>query len=173
MAKTAHITSTEAVVALRAALLQFAEDANHAIVALSMEGRRPVDWIEQDRTLYWPREMRKASDRVVEARLELQRCELTISGEDRKACIQEKKNLQKAKQRLELTEERISAVRRWKNEIRKAVEEFEVQVAKLQRYLETEIPIGAVELQRMATALEAYTKTIADASSGTASETRE
>src|SRR5687767_14018653 len=131
MAKSAHITSTEAVATLRAALLQFAEEANHALVALSLEGRRPIDWIEQDRTLYWPREMRKASDRVAEARLQLQHCEMTISGEDRRACIQEKKLLQKAKARLELTEERIAAVKRWKFEMRKAVEDFEVQLAKM------------------------------------------
>lgn len=159
MAKSAHLTSTEAVAALRAALLQFGEDAQNALIALQLEGRRPIDWIDQDRTLYWPREMRKASDRLAEARLELQRCELTISGEDRRACIQEKKNLQKAKDRLQLTEDRIRTVKRWKFEMKKAVEEFEVQLAKVQRYLENDVPIAAAELQRMMLALEAYTQT--------------
>jgi hypothetical protein len=158
--KSAHITSTEAVTALKAALVQFVEDANNALTALSLEARRPEQWIEHDRSLYWPREMRKASDRLAEARLELQRCELTISGEDRRACIQEKKNLQKAKQRLELTEQRIAAVRRWKFEIRKAIEEFEVHLAKMARYLENDIPVATVELERMAQALDAYTQTL-------------
>jgi hypothetical protein len=163
MAKSAHITSTEAVIALKAALVQFAEDANNALTSLSLEGRRSIDWIEQDRTLYWPREMRKASDRLAEARLELQRCELTISGEDRRACIQEKKNLEKAKRRLEFTEQRIAAVRRWKFEIHKAVEDFEVHLAKLARYLENDVPVAAAELERMAQALEAYTQTFGQA----------
>jgi len=164
MAKSAHITSTESVAALRAALLQFAEEAQHALTALQLEGRRPIDWIDQDRTLYWPREMRKASDRVAEARLELQRCELTINSEDRRACVQEKKLLQKAKARLELTEERIRTVRRWKFEMKKAVEEFEVQLARVQRYLESDIPVAAAELQRMILALEAYTQSFGERS---------
>lgn len=168
MAKSAHLTSTEAVAALRAALLQFAEEAQNALVALQLEGRRPIDWIDQDRTLYWPREMRKASDRLAEARLELQRCELTISGEDRRACVQEKKNLQKAKERLQLTEDRIRAVKRWKFEMKKAVEEFEVQLAKVKRYLENDVPIAAVELQRMMIALEAYTQSFGEVSSSPA-----
>lgn len=163
MAKTARLTSTEAVAALRASLLQFAEEANNAITALQMEGRRPMDWIEHDRTLFWPREMRKASDRVAEARLELQRCEMTISGDDRRSCIQEKKNLQKAKARLELTEQRIAAVRRWKFQMKKAVEDFEVQLSKLSRYLENDIPLAAAELQRMTLALEAYTQSLGHA----------
>ena len=162
MAKTAHLTSTEAVTALRAALLQFAADAQHALTALQLEGRRPIEWIDQDRTLYWPREMRKASDRLAEARQELQRCEMTISGEDRRACIQEKKNLAKAKARLELTEERIRTVRRWKFEMKKAVEDFEVQLARVQRYLENDIPIAAADLLRMILALEAYTQSFGD-----------
>lgn len=163
MAKAARLTSIEAVAALRASLLQFAEEANNALTALQLEGRRPMDWIEQDRTLYWPRELRKASDRVAEARLELQRCEMTIDGQDRRACIQEKKNLQKAKDRLELTELRIAAVRRWKFQMRKAVEDFEVQLAKLARYLESDVPLAAAELQRMTLALEGYTRSLGKA----------
>lgn len=163
MAKTARLTSTETVAALRTTLLQFAAEANNALTALQLEGRRPMDWIEQDRTLYWPREMRKASDRVAEARLELQRCEMTIDGQDRRACVQEKKNLQKAKARLELTEQRIAAVRRWKFLMRKAVEDFEVQLSKMSRYLENDIPLAAAELQRMSQALEAYTRSLGEA----------
>lgn len=168
MAKSANLTSTEAVSALRETLLQFAEEAQHALTALQIEAQRPIEWIEHDRTLYWPREMRKASDRLAEARLELQRCEMTISGEDRRACIQEKKNLQKAKARLELTEERIRTVRRWKFEMKKAIEEFQVQLARVQRYLENDIPIAGAELLRMIQALEAYTGTFADRSTSSA-----
>jgi hypothetical protein len=165
MAKSAHLTSIEAVAALRASLLQFAEEAASAITALQLEARRPMEWIEQDQTLYWPREMRKAADRVAEARLELQRCEMTISGDERRSCIQEKKNLQKAKDRLELTEQRIAVVRRWKFLMKKAVEDFDVQLAKLARYLENDIPLAAADLQRMTLALEAYTRSLGESSS--------
>ena len=101
MTQSANITSIEALRLLKAAVVTFEEEVQAAIVALEMEARRPVEWIEHDRKQYWPKQVRKASDEVSEARLALQRCELTISGEDNRSCYDERKALQKAKKRLE------------------------------------------------------------------------
>jgi chromosome segregation ATPase len=121
-----------------------------------MEARRPVEWVEHDRKQYWPREVRKASDVVSEARLALQRCELTISGEDNRSCYDERKALQRAKKRLEACDEKVRSVRQWTPKIRKEVEEFEVQVAKLKQYLESDFGQAPAALSRMADALDRY-----------------
>jgi hypothetical protein len=156
MAKSANITSIEALRMLKAALVQFDEEVHAGIVALELEARRPVEWVEHDRRQYWPREVRKASDVVSEARLALQRCELTISGEDNRSCYDERKALQKAKKRLEKCEEKVRAVRQWTPKIRKEVEEFEVQTAKLLQYLESQFVQAPAALERMAAALDRY-----------------
>jgi hypothetical protein len=52
--------------------------------------------------------------------------------------------------------------------MKKAVEDFETQLARVQRYLENDIPIAAAELQRMILALEAYTQTFGDRSTSSA-----
>jgi hypothetical protein len=96
-ASPANITSIEALRLLKAAVVQFDAEVQAALVALEMEARRPVEWVEHDRKQYWPRQVQKASDAVNEARLSLQRCELTISGEDNRSCYDERKALQKAK----------------------------------------------------------------------------
>ena len=157
-ASAAHITSIEALRALKAALVQFDEEVHGGLVTLELEARRPREWIEHDRAQYWPREVRKASDALSEARLALQRCELTISGDDRRSCYDERKALERAKRRLHSCEEKVQAVRRWQPQIRKAIEEFEVELAKLQQYLESDFQRAAGALDRMAEALDRYVR---------------
>ena len=166
MAQSANITSIEALRLLKAALVTFDEEVQAALVALEMEARRPVDWIEHDRRPYWPREVRKASDVLSEARLALQRCELTISGDEARSCYDERKALQKAKKRLEKCDEKVRAVRQWGPRIRKEVEEFEVQTAKLKQFLESEFCKAPAALERMAAALDRYTQQSAGSSPG-------
>jgi hypothetical protein len=156
MGQSANITSIEALRLLKAALVQFDEEVHAAIVSLELEARRPVEWVEHDRRQYWPREVRKASDVVSEARLALQRCELTISGEDNRSCYDERKALQKAKKRLERCEDKVRAVRLWTPRIRKEVEEFEVQTAKLLQFMDSQFVLAPAALERMAAALERY-----------------
>ena len=156
MSSTANVTSVEALSSFRAALLRFAEDAEAALVALDLEGRRPVDWVEDDRTRYWPQQARRASDNVSEAKLALERCELRVSGEDTRYCYDERKALEKAKRRLLLAEAKIQAVRRWRGQMHKEFEEFQVQIARFRRYLESDLPRAVAAVERMAGSLGKY-----------------
>ena len=117
---------------------------------LELEARRPEEWIEHDRTRYWPRQVQQASDAVSEARLALQRCELTIDGDSGRSCYDERKALEKAKRRLNQADAKVQAVRRWRLQIRKEVEAFEVQAARLQQYLESDFARALAALDRMA-----------------------
>ncbi len=156
MSSTANVTSVEALRGLRAALVKFGEEVEAALVALDLEGRRPVEWVEMDRARYWPQQGRKAADRLSEARLTLERCEVRISGEDTKYCYDERKLVEKAKRRLELTEEKTQATKRWKVEMRKHHEEFQVQIAKARQYLESDLPRAIAALDRKLEALGRY-----------------
>jgi hypothetical protein len=167
----ANITSIEILRTLKAALVEFAEDVNNGLISLELEARRPTEWIEHDRRRYWPREVQKASDQVSEARIALERCEVTISADERRSCYDERKALEKAKRRLHTAEEKVQAVRRWLPQIRKEVEEFEVQTARLKQYLESDFAKALVALERMAEALERYAEQSAPApASGTGGE---
>ena len=172
--QAANITSTDAVRVLKTALQQFEADVRDALTILELECRRPTDWIENDRSRYWPREVRKATDTLSEARMALERCELTSNAHEHRSCYDEKKALEKAKRRLRLAEEKVQVVQRWKSKIRKEVEEFHVQIAKLQQYLDTDLLRATTVLERMAEALARYTQQLGptagnSAGSGTAS----
>ena len=157
MAKqAASVLSIDSLRRLKVALAAFSHEVQETIVMLDIEARRPLEWIEHDRTPYWPRELRKASDRVSEARLALQRCELSAVSDERRSCYEERLELERAKRRLRLCEEKIPTVQRWRNKLRKETEEFQVQLARMSNYLETDVPRALAALERMAAALEQY-----------------
>jgi len=153
---TANVTSIDSVRSAKEALLKFCADVESALIAMEIEARRPLEWIEGDRARYWPQQARRASDQVNEARQALDRCQVRISSEDRPSCYDEKKALDKAKRRLQLTEDRVRSLRRWSAEMHKAAEDFSTQVARLRNYLETDLTKGIAAAERMAAALEKY-----------------
>jgi hypothetical protein len=158
MASSANVTSIDAIRMVRLALQQFQMDAQNALMQLELEGRRPVAWIENDRAPYWDREVRKASDAQAEARIALEKAEVTTSAEEHKYAYDERKALEKAKRRLRLCEEKVQKVKRWRSVIHKESETFESQVAKLKRYLEHDLVQAVAALGRMAEALDKYTQ---------------
>jgi hypothetical protein len=151
MPRSANITSLDSIPALAAALRQFEADGLAAVTALELECRRPADWIG-----YWPREAQQAADAVLEARRELERCELSLGGEEGRYCFDERKALERAQRRLRTAEEKVRELRRWRIAVRKEVEEFQVQLSRLRLYLESELPRSIAALGRMGTALEQY-----------------
>ena len=167
-ARSANITSIEAIRAFATAMLAFEDGAEDAAVQLELEARRPIEWIDQ-LSAYWPKEVRKASDNLSEARISLEKCELTISGEDRKSCYDERKALEKAKRRLRTAEDKVQAVRRWKVQIRKEAEEFQVQIAKLRQFLESDLIRSIASLKRMSEALDKYVQKSAATGGGSGS----
>ena len=155
-ARSANVTSTDAVRTFRGALGEFAHDLADVLVMFELEVRRPLEWIENDRPRYWQQQSHKASDGLTEARIALERCELTIGGDERRSCTDERKALQKAKRRVALCEEKLAAVKKWQAAIHKETEDFAVQIARLQAFLDDEIPRGLTTLDRMSAALEKY-----------------
>ena len=159
----ANLTDVDAVRMLREALAAFRHAVGDALVALELEGRRPIEWIDSDRPRYWPAQVQKASNDLAEARLALQQCELTIDGEETRYCYDERTAFEKAKRRMELCEEKVRAVKRWRVRVHKEVEEFQVQLAKMQSYLDHDLENALSALVRMAAALEKYVHTTAPA----------
>jgi hypothetical protein len=156
MSSTANITSLAALASLKAALVQFEEDARNALVWLELESRRPIEWIEHDRTRYWPAQVRKASDALSEARLALERCESSGSSDFRRDCYDERKALERAKRRLNLAEEKIEAVRRWRHALKKEVEAFGTELARLRGHLDADFLQAVAGVERMLEALDRY-----------------
>lgn len=155
---SARVTNVDAIQAFRGALLEFGHEVSDSLSILMWEVRKVVEWIEHDRSQYWPAQVRQASDALVQARTDLERCEMAIRPDDRSPCTEQKKALERAKGRLRYCEQKVEAVRHWKRTLQHEINEFQGRLGKLSNFLETDVPRGVAVLERILQALDRYTQ---------------
>ncbi len=154
---SANVTAIDAVREFRTALLNFEGDIRQALTLLSLEVRRAVDWIEIDRLRYWPVEIRRADEALRQARNDLERCQLKYGSEEAPSCYEQKKAVARAVQRARLCEQKLRATKRWTRTLRQELNEFEGQLAKMNNWLDADLPRAVAALERMLGALDKYT----------------
>ena len=142
---------------MRGSMRRFESGAREAIEMLVLEVRRAIDWIEEDRRRYWPALVRRAEEKLVEARSALERCQLTYGSEEAPSCHEQKKAFERARRRLRRCEEKVKLTQRWIRTVRQEVSDFEGQVAQLTNFLDSDVPRAVAALERMLAALEKYT----------------
>jgi hypothetical protein len=153
----ARLTRTDAVQEMSAAVSTFRDEATAALEGLDMEIRRALDWIHYERHDHWNREVRRGWDKITEARLQLQQAKTFRRVADHEpACIDEKKALARAKQRLETAQAKVEAVQHCTRAIDRAVDEFRGARTPLAGWLESEAPKALAALRRMMEHLEDY-----------------
>jgi hypothetical protein len=142
---------------MAAAVDAFRNEATAAIEGLDMEIRRALEWIHHDRREHWEHEVRRGWERITEARVQLQQAMTARRvGNHDPACIDEKKALARAKQRLEIAQRKVEAVRHCAREIDHAVDEYRGARTPLCMWLESEAPKALAALRRMIDKLEDY-----------------
>ena len=156
MGPAAHVSSIEAVRAFRPAVVEFEAAVRDAVEDLLRQSRRAVEWLENDRARYWPHEVRKASEAVCEARINLEQRRLRIRSEETPSCFEQEKALQTAQQRLRTAERKAASVRRWLRTVRYEVEQFKGKLANMASYLDTDLPRALAALDRIIGALDKY-----------------
>lgn len=157
MAKSARVLAIEDVDRLAAALVRFAEEAQAALADMDLELRRANQWIEQDRPRYWEAQVRRSWEQVARARQELEQARMfQRTDEVPSSCIDQKKALQRAQKRLDLSMAKQQAVRQWVYRTAKQTEEYRGKVGPLMEWLSSEYPRALAALRRMALSLESY-----------------
>src|SRR5262245_44922725 len=96
----ANVRSLDAIEAVRAALVSFRDELEHAVSTIDLEMRRVLDWLEHDRPGFWRRQVRDANDGATEARAALHRCLMYPINDERPSCYEERAELKKAEARL-------------------------------------------------------------------------
>jgi len=156
MGSRANVKSIDAIHRFRADLRTYEDSLRQTLDMLSAELKRAVDYFESDRATYWPAQARRASDRVAAARINLERCEVTTNPDERPSCHEEKKALERAKQRLLETEQKVKATRKWVRIVKQEVEALQTRLARVTYLAASELPRGNVLLSRLAQRLERY-----------------
>ncbi|HEX5472258.1 MAG TPA: hypothetical protein VFW73_10240 [Lacipirellulaceae bacterium] len=156
MSTPAKVYSSEAIDAVRAALMSFVEQVSDALAELSAEMRRMQDWLEHDRPRYWKTQMRQGIDMVHEAQQALHRCLMFPVANDRPSCTEERATLKIAQARLAYCEEKEERVRHWQKTFQHELFEYEGRISQLLRLVEVDVPQAIGMLNRILRNLEEY-----------------
>ena len=157
MSDQADVKSIDTLAFVKAALAAFAHETGQAVGEVELQGQRAVDWITVDRAAHWKAESRRAADLVNKAIKDLEHCRTFKKvGDNQPSCIEEKKALEKAKKRLELTERKVEAVRRWTPVVQQQFRETCVRLVRFREVIDVDCPRAMAVLERMLKALDAY-----------------
>jgi hypothetical protein len=156
MGQRARVTSVDAVDDFAAALRCFQHDASKILDSLQLGIHRAVQWVQQDQRQYWKQQLRTSDQKVQEAKIALDRCMMFKGDDQRSACVEEKRALERAKRRHQLCRDKLEAVRKWSRDVERAVFEYKAQVGELRQWVETDAARSLGLLERIRRTLEQY-----------------
>jgi hypothetical protein len=160
MSDQADVKSIDTLAFVKGAIAAFAHESGQAVSEVEIQGQRAVDWITVDQAAYWKAEVRRRTDLVNQARKDLEHCRTFKKvGDTAPSCIEEKKALDKAKQRLAVAEQKAEAVRRWTPVVQQQFRETCVRLVRFREVIDVDCPRAAAQLERMLKALDAYRQT--------------
>lgn len=157
MSTQADVKSIDTLAFMKAAFASFAHETGQAVSECEMQGQRAVDWICVDQAAFWKAECRRMQELVNKAMKDLEYCKAFKKvGNNTPSCIEEKKALEKAKQRLEFAERKAEAVRRWTPIVQQQFRETCVRLVRFREVIDVDCPKAMAQLERMLKALDAY-----------------
>jgi hypothetical protein len=157
MSQQADVKSIETLAFVRGGFAAFAHETGQALAEIEIQGQRAVEYICVDRAAYWKAEIRRASDLVNKAIKDLEHCRTFKKvGDNTPSCIEEKKALEKARQKLARAEQKAEAVRRWTPIVQQQFRETCVRLVRFRDVIDVDCPRAMAELERMLKALDAY-----------------
>jgi hypothetical protein len=153
----AYVNSIAAIQDFRNALAQYAHESRQGITAMDIEIRRAFDWIAVNRAEYWRTEIRRGMEAVARAKDELHHARTYKStGDYTPSCIDERKAVERAEQRLKRAEQKAEAVRMWTRSLQHELNEYVGRIAQFTAVLEIDVPQAMAVLDRVLTALNDY-----------------
>lgn len=156
MSGSAHVNSTDALRRFAAAVALFQEEARSCLQVLDGQLRQMVLWLEQDRPIFWKREIEHCMREMNEARVRLHQCHMRRTGDFRPSCIEEVKALEAARRAMESAQQQIPNIRRWHIEVAHEGNEFRGRASQLAQTVERDIPHLLALLAAAAERLESY-----------------
>jgi hypothetical protein len=157
MSQQADVKSIETLAFVRTAFAAFAHETGQALAEIEIQGQRAVEYICVDRAAHWKAEIRRMNDLVNKAIKDLEHCRTFKKvGDNAPSCIEEKKALDKARQRLARAEAKAEAVRRWTPVVQQQFRETCVRLVRFRDVIDVDCPRAMAQLDKMLKALDAY-----------------
>jgi hypothetical protein len=153
MAERAHVTSSDAIEAFRAAIIGYLSKTRPVLEDAIDDVQRTRQWLQHDRRMHWENQLRRrrkvleeAEQAVFSARIANLR---EVSSAENAAVLRAKRAVTEA-------EDKLRIVKRWSNEFDNRVEPLVKQLEQLRTLLANSMPKAALHLAQVIKALDAY-----------------
>jgi hypothetical protein len=166
MTSQAEVHSIEALKDFRAMLALYAEDTLAALGAVEAEVRRTVQWLQQDRPVYWQEQIKRRRELVASARSEVFRRKLQKKPDYSPSMSEPMEILRRAEASLQDAEKRLAMVRKWQPLLNHAVLEYHGSIQRIKDLAANDVPRAVSTLVRIIEALEAYLRVAPPSSLG-------
>jgi hypothetical protein len=154
--QSARVTSIEALQEFKAALHVFCEEAKDALCAIEMQTRKVQDWLLRDQTSYWKHAVRDRQEDLAQAKADLFRKQLDRITGNIPDCIEEKKAVRRAQERLKEADDKIRKCQEWARLLPRAQGEYQGPARQLEFMVEGDPPASVILLNRIIASLDAY-----------------
>ena len=156
MAQSAHVTSIDAIRQFAAAVAVFQQEARLCLSTMDAQLRTILFWLERDRPTFWKREIETCMHDISDARVRLHQCRMRRLGDFRPSCIEEVKDLEKAKHDMEFAQKQVPTIIRWHGQASHEANEYHGRASQLVQSIERELPRLMAVLAFTIDRLEAY-----------------
>lgn len=157
MDNAAKVTSIEALLQFKAALIDFIEAVQLSLGEANSDVNRVQGWLRHDRDIYWKQQIRSRNNRLADAKSELMRAEISAS-DTRASAIVERKMVEKWKRLVAEAEQKVLSIKQWSFKLERELPVFKGRCQSLARIVEGDLPKALAKLDRLSTALEKYVK---------------
>lgn len=152
----AHVRDLERIEQFLSQLREFQDGLMKQTDETRVELGRVTRWIEQDIPGYWSEQDRIAKRKWVEAREALLRCESVTRANDKPACSELRKRLDRCTQRVKLCEHRLRQVRQFQMQWQQQLQSIQLKVQQVIDVVEARLPIARHHLDRLLEPLRQY-----------------
>lgn len=170
MYEQANVQSLTALKELRAALIHFAETATLILEEANSDVRRTRTWLQNDALRFWKKKAFLCQEEYVRTKVALSgrlAFERSVQGVP-SSCVDERKALKKAEERLEYARKKLAAVHGWLPQLDKVHSEYRSRTQGLNTALTMDLPKAWARLDKMSESLDAYVALTPPESSDTA-----
>jgi hypothetical protein len=153
MAENANITSVDAIVAFRAALIVYLSKARPLLEEVSGEVGRLRQWLDDEQRRHWEGELRARARKLEEARAELFNATLSKLQEASALHIMA---VQRAERAVRECEGKLKVVKKWSRDLDDRAGPLVKQSEQLQTFFATDITRAIAYLDHILETLETY-----------------
>lgn len=167
MGESVRVDSVDVFKEFKIALWKFQEAATVALGDAESEMHRVLMWLTTEQDSFWQHQIRKREEIVGRCKEAVRMKTIFKDATGRQqSAIEEQKALKIAMRNLEEAKAKLMMVRKWARVLPKEIEMYKGSVQRFATTVQTDIPVAAGHLEKLAQKLEAYVAVQMEAAAG-------